>query len=59
MTCIEYAPCTLPFTIALLTSFFLKTYFRPTASPKEMLKVAHIGVAAWGIWIRYVEVEDN
>lgn len=42
------------FSMVWLRSYFnnvSQTYFRPKASAREMLRIAHIVVAIWGVWI--------
>ncbi|KLO07914.1 solute symporter family transporter [Schizopora paradoxa] len=36
---------------SIFTYDVYRTYWRPKATAKEMLRVAHIGVAVWGVWI--------
>ncbi|KAL5512651.1 hypothetical protein ACEPAG_2917 [Sanghuangporus baumii] len=36
---------------SLLTYDVYRTYLRPKASPAELLRMAHICVAVWGVWI--------
>ncbi|GJE97151.1 solute symporter family transporter [Phanerochaete sordida] len=36
---------------SIFTYDVYRTYWRPKASARELLRVAHAGVAVWGIWI--------
>lgn len=43
----------------LTDSIVSQTYWRPKASASDMLRVAHLGVVGWGIWIRWVPHEHE
>jgi len=36
---------------SIFTYDVYRTYFRPKATAREMLRIAHIAVAVWGVWI--------